>query len=174
MILYAVTSNSNGGRMILRAQISPDTGIFLLNRFRIAPVLKMTAGTPHQLALLVQTQSGKKATGLGVTSPSGFHSLVTKLRTKTINFTTASNIGASANAPSLARSSCLCCAGIDVFITPSNSSCHWWQLLGSTLKVFFPSHAKCSTFSRKGATNPEMNTTGHLYSGWMYIFRSVK
>lgn len=61
-----------------------------------------------------------------------------------------------------------------LFVTPSNSSCHWWQFLGSKLKVFFPSHAKCSTFSRIGATNPEMNTTGHLYSGWMYIFRSLK
>lgn len=39
-----------------------------------------------------------------------------------------------------------------------------------TETVFFPSHAKCSTFSRKGTTtNLKMNATGHLYSEYIYV-----
>lgn len=96
-------------------------GFFLLNKFRVAPALETTAGTLHQLALLVQTQSEKQLLVWGCLSHHvAFIALVTKVRTKPNNFTTASNTGASASLPSLARSPYLCYAGIDIVITPSN------------------------------------------------------
>lgn len=85
--------------------------------------------TLHQPALLIQSQSGKQ--------PLAFTALITKLRTKTINFTTASNTGASASVPTLARSPYLCHAGINRLITPNNTSCHWWQFPGSKPKQSF-------------------------------------
>lgn len=40
--------------------------------------------------------------------------------------------------------------------------------------IFFSSHAKCSTFSRKGTTtNPKVNATGHLYSEYIYIYIQI-
>lgn len=112
LIPYAVTSNRNGERLRLPswARVAPDAHLvcFSLNGFRVAPVFEETWEDFAQVCSAYTDITRKTASGLGVLVPLAFTALVMKLRTKPINFSSASNTGASAGVPALARSPYFC------------------------------------------------------------------